>query len=83
MRLGGKMQSVEHQDDCRRRGGETTQSRTEKHPFRSWSAITACTHVHNTLSSDNTDVQVFYPFHPIHLTIPSFFFRDFNEYECN
>jgi len=24
------------------------------------------THVHNTLSADNTDVQVFYPFHPLH-----------------
>ena len=24
------------------------------------------THVHNTLSPDNTDVQVFYPFHPLH-----------------
>ena len=24
------------------------------------------THDHNTLSADNTDVQVFYPFHPLH-----------------
>jgi hypothetical protein len=24
------------------------------------------THAHNTLSTDNTDVQVFYPFHPLH-----------------
>src|SRR5260370_36997112 len=24
------------------------------------------THAHNTLSVDNTDVQVFYPFHPLH-----------------
>jgi hypothetical protein len=24
------------------------------------------THAHNTLSVDNTDVQVFYPFHPVH-----------------
>jgi hypothetical protein len=24
------------------------------------------THVHTTLSPDNTDVQVFYPFHPLH-----------------
>ncbi|HXZ41056.1 MAG TPA: hypothetical protein VEG68_09970, partial [Terriglobales bacterium] len=24
------------------------------------------THAHNTLSADNTDVQVFYPFHPLH-----------------
>jgi hypothetical protein len=24
------------------------------------------THAHNTLSPDNTDVQVFYPFHPLH-----------------
>ncbi len=24
------------------------------------------THTHNTLSPDNTDVQVFYPFHPLH-----------------
>src|SRR4030081_272819 len=23
-------------------------------------------HAHNTLSADNTDVQVFYPFHPLH-----------------
>jgi hypothetical protein len=24
------------------------------------------THAHNTLSADITDVQVFYPFHPLH-----------------
>src|SRR5580704_5816326 len=24
------------------------------------------THAHNTLSADKTDVQVFYPFHPLH-----------------
>ena len=24
------------------------------------------THARNTLSADNTDVQVFYPFHPLH-----------------
>jgi hypothetical protein len=24
------------------------------------------THAHNTLSAENTDVQVFYPFHPLH-----------------
>ena len=24
------------------------------------------THAHNTLSADNADVQVFYPFHPLH-----------------
>jgi hypothetical protein len=26
------------------------------------------THAHNTLSGNNTDVQVFYPFHPLHGT---------------
>jgi hypothetical protein len=29
-------------------------------------SICGGTHAHNTLSADNTDVQVFYPFHPLH-----------------
>ena len=28
--------------------------------------VSSRTHAHNTLSADNTDVQVFYPFHPLH-----------------
>jgi hypothetical protein len=36
------------------------------HPGRSCGRGDGCTHAHNTLSADNTDVQVFYPFHPLH-----------------
>src|SRR6516225_9126895 len=35
-------------------------------PARSCERADGGTHVHNTLSADNTDVQVFYPFHPLH-----------------
>ena len=42
------------------------------HPLRNLRRARSCargddgTHAHNTLSADNTDVQVFYPFHPLH-----------------
>src|SRR5215831_796140 len=39
---------------------------TGRHPARSCVHAGDGTHVHNTLSADNTDVQVFYPFHPLH-----------------
>ena len=45
--------SVCHQEKCRRRG-------------RSCARADDGTHAHNTLSADNTAVQVFYPFHPLH-----------------
>src|SRR6202795_1732627 len=35
-------------------------------PARSWPGADGGTHAHNTLSTDNTDVQVFHPFHPLH-----------------
>jgi hypothetical protein len=37
-----------------------------RHPARSCAHAGGGTHAHNTLSADNTDVQVFYPFHPLH-----------------
>src|ERR1700674_2899872 len=42
-----------HQGRCRR-------------PARSCGHGDGGTHAHNTLSADNTDVQVFYPFHSLH-----------------
>jgi hypothetical protein len=42
-----------HQGRCRR-------------PARSCGHGDGGTHAHNTLSVDNTDLQVFYPFHPLH-----------------
>src|SRR6201987_6221150 len=45
---------------------------TASHPRRCRRPARSCghagdgTHAHNTLSADNTDVQVFYPFHPLH-----------------
>src|SRR5262249_40108135 len=35
-------------------------------PARCSARADGSTHAHNTLSADNTDVQVFYPFHPLH-----------------
>src|SRR6202008_4927707 len=35
-------------------------------PARSYARADDGTHAHNTLSADNADVQVFYPFHPLH-----------------
>ena len=37
-----------------------------RRPARSCAHADGGTHAHNTLSADNTDVQVFYPFHPLH-----------------
>src|SRR5262245_12034531 len=37
-----------------------------RRPARSCGRADGGTHAHNTLSADNTDVQVFYPFHPLH-----------------
>src|SRR5262250_1968506 len=37
-----------------------------RHRARSCAHGGGGTHAHNTLSADNTDVQVFYPFHPLH-----------------
>src|SRR6266700_91295 len=37
-----------------------------RHPARPCGHAGDGTHAHNTLSADNTDVQVFYPFHPLH-----------------
>jgi hypothetical protein len=45
--------SAAHRARCRR-------------PARSCGYADGDTHAHNTLSPDNTDVQVFYPFHPLH-----------------
>src|ERR1700736_3347033 len=39
---------------------------TGRHPVRPCGHAGGGTHAHNTLSADNTDVQVFYPFHPLH-----------------
>src|SRR6516165_4979132 len=38
---------------------------TGRHLARSYE-YAGDTHAHNTLSADSTDVQVFYPFHPLH-----------------
>ena len=40
-----------------------------RHQVRENAGAGGDTHVHNTLSPDNTDVQVFYPFHPLHSAI--------------
>jgi len=37
-----------------------------RHQVRENAGAGGDTHAHNTLSPDNTDVQVFYPFHPLH-----------------
>src|ERR1700730_3423052 len=37
-----------------------------RRPARSCAHGGGDTHAHNTLSPDNADVQVFYPFHPLH-----------------
>src|ERR1700745_1280987 len=37
-----------------------------RRPARSAGHVGDGTPAHNTLSADNTDVQVFYPFHPLH-----------------
>ena len=37
-----------------------------RRPARSCARADDGTHAHNTLSADKTDVQVFYPFHPLH-----------------
>src|SRR6516165_4840431 len=47
----------------RSRGGKRPSGR---HPARGNGHADDGTHAHNTLSADNTDVQVFYPFHPLH-----------------
>src|SRR5271165_2944463 len=39
---------------------------TGRRPARPCAHAGGGTHAHNTLSADNTDVQVFYPFHPLH-----------------
>src|SRR5260370_41423620 len=39
---------------------------TGRHRARACGHAGEGTHAHNTLSADNTDVQVFYPFHPLH-----------------
>jgi len=39
---------------------------TGRHPGRCSAGADDDTHAHNTLSPSNTDVQVFYPFHPLH-----------------
>src|SRR5215831_14874983 len=49
----GRRPSASHQARCRRLA-------------RSCGRGDGGTHAHNTLSADNTDVQVFYPFHPLH-----------------
>ena len=49
---GGTTPSAYHQGRCRR-------------PARSCARADDGTHAHNTLSAGNTDVQVFYPFHPL------------------
>jgi len=36
------------------------------HPAQSYARADDGTHAHNTLSAGNTNVQVFYPFHPLH-----------------
>src|SRR5262249_22146617 len=51
--LGGTISSACRQGRCRR-------------PGRSCAYADDGTHPHNTLSADNTAVQVFYPFHPLH-----------------
>src|ERR1700746_2962452 len=50
---GGATPSVSRRARCR-------------HRARSYARADGGTHTHNTLSCDNTDVQVFYPFHPLH-----------------
>src|SRR5580704_14495702 len=49
-------------------GTRSTLSRppTDHRPARPYAHAGDGTHAHNTLSADNTDVQVFYPFHPLH-----------------
>src|SRR6201998_4570706 len=37
-----------------------------RRPAQSYGRADGGTHPHNTLSADNTAVQVFYPFHPLH-----------------
>jgi hypothetical protein len=49
----GKRSSASGRARCRRRG-------------RCSVGVDGDTHAHNTLSPDNPDVQVFYPFHPLH-----------------
>src|SRR6516225_9111742 len=39
---------------------------TGRHLARSYEYAGDGTHAHNTLSADSTNVQVFYPFHPLH-----------------
>jgi hypothetical protein len=39
---------------------------TGRHPGRCSAGADDDTHAHNTLSPDDPDVQVFYPFHPLH-----------------
>src|ERR1700751_6192268 len=50
---GGATPSVSRRARCR-------------HRARSYARVDGGTHAHNTLSADNPDVQVFYPFHPLH-----------------
>src|SRR4051812_35663494 len=38
----------------------------DRHRARSYARVDDGTHAHNTLSADTIDVQVFYPFHPLH-----------------
>ena len=44
----------------------TSPARRCRRQARSCAHAGGGTHAHNTLSADNTDVQVFYPFHPLH-----------------
>ena len=39
---------------------------TDRRPRQCSAGADGDTHTHNTLSPDNADVQVFYPFHPLH-----------------
>src|SRR6476620_10414381 len=58
-RARGERTSADKRSSARHHG-------TSHRPARSCARADGGTHAHNTLSADNTDVQVFYPFHPLH-----------------
>ena len=57
-----------HRQEERRVGRRSSALRRARcrRPARSCGHGDGGTHAHNTLSAENTDVQVFYPFHPLH-----------------
>src|SRR6202008_1603162 len=59
-------QDVDMDEEVRARGDPSRMIERESSARHDHMHVRMGTHAHNTLSADNTYVQVFYPFHPLH-----------------